>query len=54
MPICGTCDVGSGAIVHSCEISNTQLKAPRTDRSRMKMTLIADDGAWKIDSLSLL
>lgn len=36
------------------EITNTQLKAPRTDRSRMKMTLVADGGAWKIDSLTLL
>lgn len=36
------------------EITNAQLNAPRVDRSRMKMSLISDGGAWKIDSLILL
>lgn len=36
------------------KITNTKTKDPRVDRSRMKMTLVDDGGAWKIDSLTLL
>jgi Mce-associated membrane protein len=36
------------------KITNTKTKDPRVDRSRMKMTLVDDNGAWKIDSLTLL
>lgn len=36
------------------KITNTRTKDPRTDRSLMRMSLIAQDGTWKIDSLSLV
>jgi Mce-associated membrane protein len=35
-------------------ITNTQTKDPRTDRSRMRMSLVSQDGTWKIDSLTLV
>lgn len=35
-------------------ITNTQTKDPRTDRSRMRMSLVSQDGTWKIDSLTLI
>jgi Mce-associated membrane protein len=35
-------------------ITNTQTKDPRTDRRRMRMILVSQDGTWKIDSLTLI
>ncbi|AXB43146.1 hypothetical protein [Amycolatopsis albispora] len=35
-------------------ITNTNLKDPRIDRSRMKLTMLRADGEWRLDEITLM